>query len=323
MEFYEAKLSAFRLIIRRKLSKPLCVAMILFALGAVSFAANAAQISVDEIVARHIEALGGKQKLDAVRSVITRGEYREGSFSLPGAFMARMRPYYKTICDPRGKISEFCEGYDGSAWEWYEDPGVVLRTVGPAAAAARHGLELFDSLVDYQSQGTRVEPIGDETFGGRPAYNLRVTLEDGFEKHLFIDQETFLIIGDRRAAPIHAFGEPVRSENRISDYRQVNGVLFSFLVVEVEIGTGKELNRFITQSTEVNAKLDASFFAPPQFVRTPFQHFIEQLYLERTDPVSLMVTYQQFRAANPTLDTRAGWNLSDTRWQRWPTSTGR
>lgn len=281
-------------------------AVLATAFCALAFASSESKISVDEIVVRHIQALGGQAKLDAIQSVITRGEYREGTFAIPGAFMARMRPYYKTICDPRGKIGGVCEGYDGSAWEWYEDPGVVIRTVGAAAAASRHGTELFDSLVDYKLQGTKIELIGSELFDGKPAYHLQVTLIDGFEKHLFVDQQSFLIVGDRRAAPIHAFGEPVRSENRIGDCRQVNGVLFAFLIVEVEISTGKELNRFTTQSIEVNAKLDTSFFAPPQYARTPLQRFLEQLYAERTDPVSVMFTYRQFRAANPTLDTREG-----------------
>ena len=62
---------------------------------------------------------------------------------------------------------------------------------------------------------------------GKKVYKLHVTLADkGFEKDLFLDQESFLIVGDRRSAPVHAFGEPVRSENRIRDYREVNGVLF-------------------------------------------------------------------------------------------------
>jgi hypothetical protein len=280
--------------------------VLIVTLYAIAFASNNPAISVQEIVDRHIQALGGRQKLDAVRSVITRGEYREGSFTIPGAFMARMKPYYKTICDPREELGDVCEGYDGSAWEWYKDPGVVLRTVGAAAAASRHGTELFDSLVDYESQGTKIELVGTEVFDGKPAYNLLVTLADGFEKHLLLDRQSFLIVGDRRAAPIHAFGAPVRSENRIGDYRQVDGVLFSFLVVEVEISTGRELNRFTTQSITINSKLDLPFFSPPQYARTPLQQFLEQLYMERTDPASVMFTYRQFRAANPALDTRDG-----------------
>ena len=262
--------------------------------------------SVDEIVTRHVLALGGREKIDAIHSVVQHLEYREGSFVIPDAFIARMRPYYKTIGDPKDRTIDINEGYDGSAWEYYADPGVVIRTVGAAAAAARHGTELIDSLVDYKRRGTQIEMLGSELFADRPAYKLRVTLADGFTKDLFIDQKSFLIVGDRRSAPIHAFGEAVASENRIGDYRPVNGILFPYSIREVEIATGKELNSNAVQSMEVNRDFDPTFFAPPQYERTPLQQMLEQLYMERTDPVSVMWTYRGFLAANPNTDTRSG-----------------
>ena len=270
-----------------------------------AFAQNT-PLSVDQIVERHILALGGREKIEAVHSVVQHLEYREGSFVIPNAFIARMRPYYKTIGDPKDKTVDINEGYDGSAWEYYADPGVVIRTVGAAAAAARHGTEIIDSLVDYQQHGTQIELLGSAMFAGNLAYRIRVTLADGFARDLFIDQRSFLIIGDRRSAPIHAFGESVASENRIGDYRAVNGVLFPYSIQEIEIATGKELNANTVQSLEVNKEFDPDFFGPPQFERTPLQQMIEQLYMERTDPVCVMWTYRGFRSANPNADTRAG-----------------
>lgn len=263
-------------------------------------------LSVDQIVERHIRAIGGQEKLDAVRSVVQHLEYREGKFVIPDAFIARMRPYYKTIGDPKDKTVDINEGYDGSAWEYYRDPGVVIRTVGAAAAAARHGTELFDSLVDYKAMGTRIVSSGSETFAGKPAYKLRVTLADGFEKDVFVDEQSFLIIGDRRSAPIHAFGEPVLSENHFEDYRPVNGVLFAYSIKEIEIATGKELNSNTVRSITVNEQLDPAFFGPPQFDRTPLQQMLEQLYMERSDPVCVRWTYRGFRAAYPAVNTRGG-----------------
>lgn len=262
--------------------------------------------SVDQIVERHLQALGGREKIEAVHSVIQHLVYREGSFVLPDAFIARMRPYYKTLGDPKDKNAEINEGYDGSAWEYYADPGVVLRTVGAAAAAARHGTEIIDSLVDYKSVGTRIEMAGLDVFSGNPAYKLHVTLADGFEKDVFVDRHSFLIVGDRRAAPIHAFGASVRSENRIGDYRSVNGVLFPYTITEVEIGTGKELNSNTVQSMVVNEPLESPFFSPPEYSRTPLQQTLEQLYMERSDPVCVMWTYRGFRTANPNVETRSG-----------------
>ena len=275
-------------------------------LSAIAFAASEDKISLDEIVQRHIDALGGRDKIAAVHATITLAEYREGDFVIPHAFMAKMLPYYRTICDPREKLGDVCEGYDGSAWEWYADPGVLLRVVGPAAAATRHGTEFIDSLVEPKSRGTTVELAGADTFAGARVYKLHVTLADGFEKDVFVDQQSFLIVGDRRSAPIHAFGDPVRAENRIGDYRPVNGVLFPFSFSEVEIASGKELSRATIRSITVNPDLDGSFFAPPQPARTPVQQFLEQLYMERTDPVSVRCTYRDFRAANATVDTREG-----------------
>jgi hypothetical protein len=60
-----------------------------------------AALSLDEILERHVQALGGRDKIDAIHSVIQHLEYREGSFVIPDAFVARMRPYYKTIGDPK------------------------------------------------------------------------------------------------------------------------------------------------------------------------------------------------------------------------------
>jgi hypothetical protein len=283
-----------------------CVLSFLFVgVAAVAFGQKT-PLSLDAILVRHVQALGGRDKINAVHSVVQHLEYREGAFVISDAFIARMRPYYKTIGDPKDLKVDVNEGYDGSAWEYYSDPGVVIRVVGAAAAATRHGTEIIDSLVDYKSLGTRIELAGQETFAGKSAYRLHVTLADGFEKDMFIDPLSFLIVGDRRSAPIHAFGTTVRSENRIGDYRPVNGVLFPFSIKEDEIATGKELNSNTIQSIVVNEPLAPAFFSPPQFPRTPLQQMLEQLYAERTDPVCVMWTYRGFRAANPGADTRDG-----------------
>jgi hypothetical protein len=263
-------------------------------------------LSVEQLVDRHVNAIGGRENIEKVHSVTKHLVYREPSFTIPNAFIALMRPYYKTIGDPNDKHVDVNEGYDGSSWEYYADPGVVLRTVGAAAAASRHGTQIFDPLVDFKSNGTKVELSGNEVFDGKPAYKLHVTLADGFESYLFLDSQTFLILGDRRAVPIHAFGDSIKSERHVGDYRAVEGVLFPFRSAEIEIATGKELNSDTIQSIEVNPQLDPDFFSPPEFKRTALQQFLEQLYMERSDANAVLWSYRGFRSANPAIDTRPG-----------------
>ncbi|PYX11060.1 MAG: hypothetical protein DMG88_00255 [Acidobacteria bacterium] len=53
------------------------------------------------------------------------------------------------------------------------------------------------------------------------------------------------------------------------------------------------MNQLTIQSMEVNPTLPAGFFSPPQHSPTPLQEFLEQLYMERTDPRSVMCEFQE------------------------------
>jgi tetratricopeptide (TPR) repeat protein len=210
------------------------------------------------------------------------------------------------VGDPDHPDPAFAEGYDGSCWELYGSPGVVLRTVGAASAAGRHATRIDGPLIDYAAAGSTVAVQGVETVAGRRAYRLLVRMRDGFEQEELIDAETWLLIAERKAAPIHAFGKRVASEERIGDYRPVGGILFPFARREVETATGKVLNELTWTSITLNPHLDPRSFSPPPFARTPEQTFLEQLYAERDDAAAVLWTYGDFRRAHPDLDTRQG-----------------
>jgi Tetratricopeptide repeat len=256
----------------------------------------------DEIVGHYIKAIGGQAACDAIQSVLIRGTYTEHGEKSP-AQLARMRPFYKLVGDPLKRSSEFEEGYDGSAWEFYGDPGIVLRTVGPASAAARHGFYTLGNLVDYRKQGSTLTLIGIAKIDGHDAYQLRVRMMDGFEQDEFVDTTTWLIVADRKVAKVHAFGADVASETRWSDYHRVNGVLFAFRNVEAEIKSGKQLNEFQAETMDVNLPLDPSMFAPPALNRTPVQHLMDQLFLEREEMDAALWTCYGFRTAYAQVDT--------------------
>jgi hypothetical protein len=282
--------------------------LVIASLLIVTHPTRAQELSAEEIVARHLQARGGAQRLRAIETVIySRGLYREGDYVGSGhAFMAMARPYFKIVGDPADTSASFREGYDGSAWEWYRSPGVVVRTVGAANAAIRHNLDPDGPLSDYRQKGTHIERVADATVGGRSAYGILVALRDGVRSLFLIDKETFLIAAVRKAAPIHAFGAPVTTEERVGDYRSVDGVLFSFRSTEVDIATGKELNSMAWGAIEINRKLPREWFSPPPFARTPVQEFLEQLYYERADTSAIQWSYVAFRRAHPDIDTHAG-----------------
>ena len=244
----------------------------------------------------------GRQKSGRIQNLIICGTYTEHGQSIE-AQVARMRPFYKLVGDPLHRSAEFEEGYDGSAWEFYGDPGIVLRTVGPASAAARHGLYVLGNLVDFKQQGSSVNLVGKATIDGRDAYQLRVRMLDGFEQDEFIDAKTWLVVADRKVAKVHAFGADVPSETRWSDYRAVNGVCLHHL--NVGLNATARAERFRTDRIEVNQALDAPMFSPPQIQRTPLQILMDQIFQERDDADAVEWTYHDFRNAYPKIDTEA------------------
>ena len=261
--------------------------------------------SANDIVTHYINAIGGRRPVSAVRSLLVRGTYTESGMTMNGAVLVKMRPFYKLVGDPE-KQADFSEGYDGSAWEYYRDPGIVLRTVGPASAASRHGVPIMGPLVDADAQGSTITVRGVAKIGDRDAYALRVRMLDGFEEDEFVDTTTWLLIASRKVAPVHAFGAGIASETRWTDYRQVAGVLFSFRSEEVALATGQTLNAFQTTAIDVNRTFDPAVFSPPVFTRTPLQAFLERLFAEREDVRAVSWSYHDFRRAYPDVGTDDG-----------------
>jgi hypothetical protein len=258
--------------------------------------------SAQAILAHYIDAIGGERNVQAVRSVLVKGKYIEGNDSFD-AVMAKMKPYYKLVGDPDKRSTDFEEGYDGSAWEFYGDPGIVLRTVGAASAAARHGLWLVSPLANAADQGSTIEVIGLEEISSRPAYHLRVRMRDGFEEDEFVDAHNWLWVASRKVAPVHAFGAKVTSQTIYGDYRTVNGVRFAFEGKETDIATGKVLNEFTTTSIVVNRDFDPAVFSPPKLQQSPLQDWLQKLFAEREDVASVLWSYEDFRAAHPHINT--------------------
>jgi hypothetical protein len=269
-------------------------------------ATTASLPNAHDVVDRYIAARGGREKMAAIHSVIYRGRYTEGEHVSDHAAMSLMRPYYKLVGDAEHRSDDFAEGYDGSAWEFYGDPGIVVRTVRAASAAGRHATDIDGPLVAALRNGWDVKVAGIENVGDRRAYVLTITMNDGFVQQELVDTETSLLIAERKAAPIHAFGEKVRSEERIGDYRDVAGVLFPFAHHEVEIATGRVLNEMQWTSIVANSVTDEKLFSPPDWNRTPLQRLLEQLYAERTDADAALWTYRDFRRAQPGVDTHDG-----------------
>jgi hypothetical protein len=251
--------------------------------------------TVDDIVNAHIAALGGADKIRAIHSFILHGTYHEGDLNAKTT-VTQMRPFYRVIGNMAEPLRHLHEGYDGSSWEYYPDPGIVVRTVAAAAATTRHSAMFDDALVDYREHGTTVVLDGSTDLAGHRAYLLHVTLADSFREDLFVNTKTWMIDGYARIVPFHAFGGSYATHMEMSDYRPEGGVMMPHRSREVDTATGKIFDESTVESVDINPELPLAIFSPPVWERTPIQQMIQRIYEERTDPAAVMQTYRDFKA---------------------------
>jgi hypothetical protein len=251
-------------------------------------------MTIGDVVEHHVAALGGIEHIHALHSFVKRGWYHEGDFRID-TYTAQMRPFYRVIGDPVvHRLDQIHEGYDGGAWEYYPDPGVVVRTVGDAARATRNSALFDDPLVEPALHDTTLSLGDDANFEGHPVYTVHVVLVGGFKEDLLVDRDTFMIDGRWEVVPMHAFGARLKTYDVYDDYRPEGGIMMNHRDREVDSATGRVLDDGGVTSVEINPKLELSFFSPPLWPLTHLQTMLERIYDEREDAGAVLATYHQF-----------------------------
>ena len=202
---------------------PVC----LFLLAASPLAA----LTVDEVIAKHIEARGGLETWQKIKSLKISGSYSGFSKVSPFALHrerldASPRKAAKYHLDYVLDGRQMTLGYDGRTAWW-----INLWQGAPwAQQIGGHDLKVFmqdvdfeSPFFDYQAKGYRVELLGEGDLDGQKALKLELTRPDASVETWYLDPETYLEIGYDAVGS--DFGTPQPQRAFIEDFREVNGVM--------------------------------------------------------------------------------------------------
>ncbi|MDG1858051.1 MAG: hypothetical protein P8I94_03035 [Emcibacteraceae bacterium] len=265
---------------------------------------GAEKLNVDHIIEGFIDNIGGLENIKAIQNLTySGGTYHEESFSSDGdATMTLGRPYYKLVGN-KNNLDRYMEGYDGSAWEYYSNEGIILRTDGAPSEAIRHYAGVEHPLVGYRLKGSNAELLDDIDFEGQKVHIIKLTRMDGYIEYFYIDPLTYELKASSSTAPFHAFGESILQITKISDYREVAGVKIGHRFQSVTLPNEKVLSSMQWGKVEANKELPDNLFSPPDIETTLLQEFASKLYEQRSDLNSVLWTYHSFRHAYPNYDT--------------------
>jgi hypothetical protein len=221
--------------------------------------------TVDEIVARHVEARGGEARLKAVQTVKMTRTVAAGIGSALKVTVYKKRPALMRLEQqstlpgapmiPRGVNGE-------GAWDFVQ--GKPSPRPPQLSAETRDLDGDFDGpLVDWRAKGHVVTVAGRESMPGGEAIKLKVVMKSGLERMVYLDAKTYLdrkhtgllnLPGNRQFDIVVTF----------DGWREVEGVKFPFDITEER--TGKEPVVTLvtyTEKIELNQPMDDALFDPP------------------------------------------------------------
>jgi outer membrane lipoprotein-sorting protein len=218
--------------------------------------------SADEIVARYVKAIGGMEKLSAIKTL-----KRSGKFTSPGGSEARVVQENKRPDRVRQELTQQgmvgVTAYDGTTG-WKIEPWRGKKDVESLGEnelkAILEDADFDGPLVGYREKGNQVELAGAEPIEGTDTYKLKVTLKNGDVLFYFMDAEFFVPIKIERKRIVR--GAERESETMLGDYKEVAGVYYPH---SYESGAKGNANRAKTvyDRIEANVPLDDSEFKPP------------------------------------------------------------
>jgi len=214
--------------------------------------------SVDEIVARNLQAKGGLDKLRSIQTIRQTSKVLMPQGTSETVVVLSKRPnLLRQEITVGGKKVVFA--FDGKT-AWAVNPlvgvGTPVVVMGPQAEAIRQQSDFDGPLVDYRARGSKLELVGLETVNGRQLHHLRLIDKNGQTQHYYLDPETGL------EARITFATEGGEFEQEFSDYRDVDGIKVPFSVRMLANGVAQ--STFTVQKVEFNAKFDDAIFKIPK-----------------------------------------------------------
>ncbi len=237
----------------------------LFTLAIALFAAvsmQAADLTVDEILAKNAEAKGGIDKLRALNSIRFTGKMTLGGGMEAPIVMSKKRPEMMRM-DFTVQGMTGSQAYDGTGG-WMLMPFMGKKDAEPMSGdmlkEVKDMADFDGPFIDYAKKGYKVELLGKGEVEGTAAYKIKMS-RDGQDTVIYIDADSFLDI--KAEAKRKMQGQEVEGETTYGNYQEFGGLLFP-MSIEMK-AKGMPAGQTITiEKVELNPAIADDTFKMPK-----------------------------------------------------------
>ena len=215
------------------------------------FAQFAQGQTVDEVINKHIQALGGKENLSKIQNIVM-----EGSLNYQGAEIGIVITTVNNKLNRQDITVNGMQGFDMLTDKegWAYMPFMGMQKPEPKTSTEvmenKADMDLAGPLVDYVAKGHKAELMGKEDVDGKNCYKIKLNLAGGKVLFLYINVESNLI--SRTIDKRKVNGQEIDLQTDLADYKDVEGVKMAYSITQ-QYGTTYITSIKVNQTIPENA----------------------------------------------------------------------
>jgi len=155
--------------------------------------------TAEEIIAKHIDALGGKEKLQSIKTIYMEGVavMNNGMEIDTKTWKVKDKLYRQEISFGVGNVVIIVTPDKG----WSSNPrsgGAFTPMPDEQLKNMQPQMDPVSPLVDYAAKGGKVELLGKDTAAGKTCYKLKLTPASGHDITYYIDAQSYYVVRETR-----------------------------------------------------------------------------------------------------------------------------
>lgn len=217
--------------------------------------------TADEIISKHIQAIGGKDLLTKITSVYTESTIDVMGSQGPVKSTTLNGKGMKQEIDVMGSLMVTCYT-DKGGWSINPMTGATTAEDMPEAQynSGKDQITVGAPFINYTEKGYKAELVGNEAVGAINAFKIKLTAADGSSSTYYFDPSTFYVV--KSVQMMEMQGQMIDNEITYSDYRQTDGYAVPYKM-EMNIGGGQFQMAMAVTKVELNKPVDETIFAKP------------------------------------------------------------
>ncbi len=227
---------------------------LLLALSSILFLNVVKAQTADEIIAKHIEAIGGVERLLALKTSVSEASLDVNGMAIAVKMTQVHNVGHRIDINAMG-LENFIIQTPTEGWTFMPIQGQASPepTAPEVVKETADLLDIQGPLLNYKEKGHQVEFLGKEDFEGVDCFKLKLIAKGGAQITFFIDPSTYYII--KSISKTKASGKEVEATQTFSNYVKLpSGYVFPYAMTGVGPGELK------ISKIELNVPVDEKIF---------------------------------------------------------------